>query len=131
MTTHVTGPFEVKRTAEAVHDAAANLVGRHSLDKTYSGDLSAHGVGEMLSAGTGTPGSAGYVAIEKVTGTLNGKTGSFYLQHSGTLTRGVGTLTITVIPDSGTDDLTGLRGTMQIDIIDGKHHYVFDYDLAE
>ena len=123
------GTFEVKRTAEAVHAAAEGLVGRHALDKTYNGDLNGTGVGEMLSAGTATPGSAGYVAIEKVTGTLSGKTGSFYLQHSGTLTRGEGTLSIHVIPDSGTDELTGLSGTLQIVMKDGGHTYIFDYLL--
>ncbi len=83
----------------------------------------------MLSAGTATPGSAGYVAIEKVTGTLSGKAGSFYLQHNGTLTRGEGTLSIHVIPDSGTDELTGLSGTLQIVMKDGGHAYIFDYLL--
>jgi hypothetical protein len=74
-------------------------------------------------------GSAGYVAIEKVTGTLNGRSGSFYLQHSGTMTRGAGELTITVIPDSGTDELADLQGKMNIIIADGKHSYEFEYEL--
>jgi hypothetical protein len=125
------GPFDVMRSAEAVHGAAEGLLGRHGLAKTYHGALSAAGVGEMLSAGTATPGSAGYVAIEKVTGTLDGRSGSFHLQHSGTLTRGQGTLSIHVIPDSGTGELVGLTGAMQIVIADGgKHSYVFDYDLG-
>jgi hypothetical protein len=124
------GPFDVKRSPEAVHAAAEGLLGRHGLDKRYHGALDALGIGEMLSAGTATPGSAGYVAIEKVTGSLDGRAGSFYLQHSGTLTRGQGSLVIHVIPDSGTDDLTGLSGTMQIVIADGKHSYIFDYDFA-
>ncbi len=124
------GLFDVKRTPEAVHDKAEGLLGRHALDKQYHGALDAQGIGEMLSAGTATPGSAGYVALEKVTGTLDGRTGSFYLQHSGTLTRGQGTLAIHVIPDSGTDALTGVSGTMQIVIADGKHSYVFDYEIA-
>ncbi len=127
---HAEGPFDVTRTAETVHTAADGLLGRHALAKTYHGALEATGIGEMLSAGTATPGSAGYVAIEKVIGTLDGRTGSFYLQHSGTLTRGKGTLAIHVIPDSGTDELVGLSGTMQIVIADGgKHSYVFDYEL--
>ncbi len=125
----VEGPFEVKRTAEAVHGAAEGLLGRHALDKTYHGELNAVGVGEMLSAGTAVPGSAGYVAIEKVIGTLGGRSGSFYLQHSGTMTRGDGALSIHVIPDSGTGELEGLHGTMQIVMADGKHGYVFAYDL--
>ena len=124
------GLFDVRRAPGAVHDKAEGLLARHTLDKQYHGALDAAGIGEMLSAGTSTPGSAGYVAVEKVTGTLDGRTGSFYLQHSGTLTRGEGTLTIHVIPDSGTDALAGLSGTMQIVIADGKHSYIFDYDLA-
>ncbi len=123
------GPFDVVRTAEPVHAKGEGLLGRHALAKTYHGALEAAGIGEMLAAGTATPGSAGYVAIEKVTGTLDGRAGSFYLQHSGTLNRGEGSLTIHVIPDSGTDALTGLTGTMQIVIADGKHSYVFDYEL--
>jgi len=124
------GPFDVTRTAEPVHAKGEGLLGRHALGKAYHGALEAAGIGEMLSAGTATPGSAGYVAIEKVTGTLDGRAGSFYLQHSGTLTRGQGTLSIHVIPDSGTDGLAGLTGTMQIVIADGgKHNYVFEYEL--
>ena len=127
---HTEGPFDVTRSAEPLHARAEGLLGRHALAKTYHGALDATGIGEMLSAGTPTPGSAGYVAIEKVTGTLDGRTGSFYLQHSGTLDRGQPTLSVTVIPDSGTDALTGLKGTMQIVIADGgKHSYVFDYEL--
>jgi flagellar basal body rod protein FlgG len=124
------GLFDVKRVPEAVHDKAEGLLARHTLDKHYRGALDATGIGEMLSAGTQTPGSAGYVAIEKVAGTLDGRTGSFYLQHSGTLTRGQGSLVIHVIPDSGAGDLTGLSGTMQIVIADGKHSYIFDYELG-
>lgn len=124
------GNFDVKRTPETVHDAAEGLLARHGLDKYYHGALEAVGIGEMLSAGTATPGSAGYVAIEKVSGMLDGRAGSFYLQHSGTLTRGQGSLTIHVIPDSGTDALTGIAGTMQIVIADGKHSYIFDYAIA-
>jgi hypothetical protein len=124
------GPFEVKRTPEAVHAAAEGQLGRHSLAKTFHGGLEGTSVGEMLSAGTATPGSAGYVAIETVTGTLDGKAGSFRLQHNGILTRGEGRLHIQVIPDSGTEALTGLSGTMQIVIAEGgAHSYVFDYTL--
>ena len=124
------GPFEVTRTAEPLHAQAEGLLGRHALAKTYHGALDATGIGEMLSAGTATPGSAGYVALEKVTGTLDGRTGSFYLQHSGTLDRGQPTLSVTVVPDSGTDGLAGLTGKMQIVIAEGgKHSYVFDYEL--
>ena len=130
MTQHIEGPFDVKRTPHGVHDAAEGLLGRHALDKTYHGDLDASGIGEMLSAGTATPGSAGYVAIEKVTGKLNGRTGSFSLLHKGVMTRGDGRLDIEVIPDSGTDELFGLTGKMHINIAPGgAHTYVFDYDL--
>ena len=126
----ITGPFEVKRTAYEVHEAASGLIGRHALDKQYHGELDAKGTGEMLSAGTAVAGSAGYVAIEKVLGNLGGRKGSFYLQHSGTLDRGEASLTIRVIPDSGTGELQGLTGTMQIVIAEGgKHSYIFDYEV--
>ena len=85
----------------------------------------------MLTAGSTTiKNSAGYVAVERVTGTLHGKRGTFALQHSGIMTRGEGKLTITVVPDSGTGDLTGLAGTMTIDISNGKHSYTFEYTLG-
>jgi hypothetical protein len=83
----------------------------------------------MLSAGSATQGSAGYVAIDHVTGTLEGRKGSFVLQHSGTMNRGAPSLSITVVPDSGTGDLAGLSGTLKIDIIDKKHFYEFDYSF--
>jgi hypothetical protein len=111
-------------------DAAAKL-GRMSIDKQISGDLIATTKGEMMSAMTGTKGSAGYVAIEYVTGTLNGRKGSFALQHSGTMNRGAPTLAVTVVPDSGTDQLAGLEGNFKIDILDGKHFYEFQYRLAQ
>jgi hypothetical protein len=124
------GPFDVKRGPLDVHAAAEGQLGRHSLAKTFQGGLEGTSVGEMLSAGTATPGSAGYVAIETVTGLLEGKAGTFRLQHSGILNRGEGSLHIQVIPDSGTDALTGLSGTMQIVIAPGgAHSYVFDYTL--
>ena len=86
----------------------------------------------MLSASGGLKGSAGYVAIERISGTLHGKNGSFFLQHSGTMTRGTPQLTVTVIPDSGTDQLTGLTGSMKIDIAPGgKHSYIFEYALPD
>lgn len=87
--------------------------------------------GEMLSASTSVKGSAGYVAIERVSGTLHGRSGSFTLQHSGTMTRGAPQLTITVVPDSGSDQLKGLAGKMMITIADGKHSYEFEYTLTE
>ena len=129
MTATAKGPFDVKLTPQgAATDPAA--VGRMSLDKTFHGDLAGTSVGEMLAVRTAVAGSAGYVAIERVTGSLEGRTGSFVLQHSGTMTRGTPSLTLTVVPDSGTRELTGLAGQMAIDIVDGKHHYRFDYTLS-
>jgi hypothetical protein len=107
------------------------FVGRMTIDKQFEGDLAGTSKGQMLMASSSSvKDSAGYVAIEKVTGTLNGRSGSFYLQHTGVMTRGVGELTINVIPDSGTDELVGLRGQMNIIIAAGKHSYEFAYTLA-
>ena len=100
-----------------------------SIDKTFSGDLDATSQGEMISAGTEVQGSAGYVALERVTGTLAGRVGSFVLQHSGILNRGNPDLQITVVPDSGTGELIGLSGEMTIDVADGKHSYEFEFTL--
>jgi hypothetical protein len=102
-----------------------------SIDKQFSGDLEATSKGQMLAAMTDTTGSAGYVAIERVKGTLHGQKGTFALQHSGTMTRGAPQLIINVVPDSGTDQLVGLAGKMTINIVDGKHFYEFDYTLAK
>jgi hypothetical protein len=123
------GTFEVKLTPQATADEASSL-GRMSIDKQFHGDLEGTSKGEMLSAMTAVQGSAGYVAIERVTGTLKGRRGTFVLQHSGLMDRGKPQLAITVVPDSGTDQLAGLTGTMKIDIADGKHSYVFEYTLA-
>lgn len=124
------GPFEVKLTPQPAAPGieAANL-GRMTIDKRFSGDLEAHSLGEMLSAMGSVQGSAGYVAIERVTGTLHGKQGSFVLQHTGSMDRGAPSLSIHVVPDSGTDALTGLSGSMQIQIEQGGHFYTFDYSL--
>src|SRR5215211_7896934 len=104
MTNRASGTFEVNLTPQDEGPDAP--VGRMMLDKQFQGDLTGASRGQMLMASSSSvPGSAGYVAIEKVTGTLNGRSGSFYLQHSGVMTRGVGELGITVIPDSGTDQL--------------------------
>ena len=128
MNHQATGTFEVKLTPQ--DDGANAPIGRMSIDKQFHGDLAGTSKGQMLmSSSPSVNGSAGYVAIEKVSGTLNGHHGSFYLQHSGTMTRGVGELTITVIPDSGTDELAGLQGKMTIIIADGKHSYEFEYEL--
>lgn len=126
VTMRASGAFDVKLTPQATEDGAPS---RMALDKQFYGDLEATSKGEMLSAMGGVQGSAGYVAIEKVTGSLKGRTGTFVLQHSGTMTRGTPHLTITVVPDSGTDQLEGLSGTMAIEIADGKHSYTFEYAL--
>lgn len=125
------GTFEVK-LSPAVDEGIESPTGRMILDKEFHGDFTGTSKGQMLMASSlSTPGSAGYVAIEQLTGTLNGRSGTFYLQHSGTMTRGAGDLTITVIPDTGTDDLLGLSGRMNIIIADGKHSYEFDYALPD
>jgi hypothetical protein len=131
MTTRATGPFDVKLNPLTAYDTTpGSTLGRFSLDKQYHGDLEATAKGEMLSAGTSMKNSAGYVAIERVTGTLHGRRGEFVLQHSGTMNRGAPHLTVSVVPDSGTDQLVGLTGSLSINIApDGKHSYEFDYTL--
>ena len=126
-----TGTFEVDLQPQSFHAEGSDgrMLGRMTIDKTFSGDLSAASKGEMISAMTTTEGSAGYVALEQVEGNLNGKTGSFVLQHFGVLNRGENRLVLEVIPDSGAGDLAGLSGTMAIRIEDGKHYYDFDYVL--
>ena len=132
MTMHATGTFDVKLTPQAAEDGDAGL-GRMTIDKQFHGDLEGTSKGFMLSsAGTIVKGSGGYVAMEKVTGTLKGRAGSFVLQHSGTMNSNALHLTITVVPDSGTEQLTGLTGTMNIIIApDGKHSYDFSYTLPQ
>lgn len=105
--------------------------GRLSLDKQFHGDLLAVGQGEMLTAITGVDGSAGYVAIERVVGTLHGRNGSFVFQHSGIMNRGDQQLSISVVPDSGTEQLAGISGVFSLTIVDSKHVYAFDYSLPE
>jgi len=100
-----------------------------ALDKQFYGDLEGLSKGQMLAASTDVQGSAGYVAMERVTGKLDGREGSFALQHTGTMTRGTPQLSITVVPDSGTGELVGLAGKMTINIVDGKHNYEFEYTL--
>jgi hypothetical protein len=105
------------------------MVGRMSIDKQFHGDIEGASKGQMLTAGTSVKGSAGYVAIERVSGTLHGRNGAFILQHSGSMTRGKPQLKITVVPDSGTEQLAGLSGGMTIKIENGKHFYAFEYTL--
>jgi hypothetical protein len=129
MTTHATGAFTIKMTPQIWNESDPTL-GRFLLDKQYTGDLEATSQGQMLTAGTAEKGSAGYVAIEKVTGKLHRRTGTFVLQHNGTMNRGNPELTITVITDSGTGELTGLGGTMTICNADGQKTYDLAFSLA-
>ena len=136
MTKHASGTFDVKlipQIDEHVGNASveSGTVGRMSLDKQFHGDLQASSRGQMLAVHGDAKGSAGYVAMERVIGSLHGRSGSFALQHSGTMTRGNPQLVITVVPDSATGELLGLAGTLMINIVDGKHYYEFDYTLVE
>jgi hypothetical protein len=132
MTAHATGPFDVKLAPlDPANKTDDNALGRMSIDKQFHGDLEATSKGEMLTAGTAVKGSAGYVAIERVSGTLQGRTGTFILQHNATMDRGAPHLNIIVVPDSGTGQLTGLTGTMNIIIADKKHSYDFTYSLPD
>jgi len=123
------GTFEVKVHPQAADDSAGGPFSRLFLDKQFHGDLEASSKGQMLGAGTAVEGSAGYVALELVSGTLNGRRGSFIFQHIGSMSKGVPTMNVTVVPDSGTDQLTGLAGTMTIIIAGGKHSYEVEYTL--
>jgi hypothetical protein len=124
-----TGTFEVKMQPQSDENVGDPTVGRMSLDKQFQGDLEASSKGQMLAVRGDVPGSAGYVAMERVTGTLSGRTGTFALQHTGTMTRGVPELSVTVVPDSGTGELTGLAGKLAINIVDKQHFYEFEYTL--
>jgi len=126
------GTFEVKLVPQSLENATADaMLGRMTIDKQFHGDLEGNSKGSMLTAGTSVPGSAGYVAIERVAGSLHGRKGSFTLQHTGTMTRGTPQLTVSVVPDSGTGELQGLSGSFTIQIESGKHSYQFDYTLEE
>lgn len=124
--TVATGSFDVQLTPVGTPDAP---IGAMTIAKTFHGDLEGTSAGQMLAVRSPVEGSAGYVAMEHVTATLAGRSGSFALQHSGTMDRGAQSLTITVVPDSGTEGLTGLTGAMDIRIEDGQHYYTFRYLL--
>ena len=125
-----TGTFDVALALVPIENATdADLMQRRSIQKTFHGALDGTSKGQMLSIGTATAGSAVYVAVERVEARLDGKSGTFALHHTGIMNRGAPTLTITVVPDSGTDALTGITGTMQVDIRDKQHYYTFDYDI--
>lgn len=129
----ISGEFEIKLSPLEISAQGQNGIdlARMSIDKTFFGDLSATSKGEMLSARTNIKTSAGYIAIEQVSGTLDGKSGSFVLQHFGTMQNGNNPLIIEVVPDSGTAELEGLSGKMGITIKDGKHFYDFDYSFTK
>ena len=129
MTKHISGSFDVKLSPQAATGNEEPSIGRMLIDKIFHGDLDAVSRGQMLAHMTSVKGSAGYVAMEKVTGTLQGRKGSFVLQHSGTMNRGEATLILNVVPDSGTEELEGLSGSMTITITDGKHFYGFEFSL--
>jgi hypothetical protein len=130
MANHATGTFEVKLTPEEDKSGEA-VVGRMTIDKQFQGDIQGTSKGLMVMAGTEVQGSAGYVALEKVSGSIQGRSGTFYLQHNGIMNRGEGKLTIVVVPDSGTGELTGLAGSFRINIDNGKHSYDFEYTIHE
>jgi hypothetical protein len=127
-----TGPFDVSlKPLSMDNEPGSDSLGRMSIEKQFRGDLEGTSKGQMLTGGTAIKNSAGYVAIERVTGSLKGRKGSFILQHTGLMNRGTPSLMITVVPDSGTDQLEGLKGTMTINIEAGKHSYQLDYTLAD
>lgn len=123
----IRGEFDVKMLPQPADPALGEAIGRMALDKRFHGSLAATSKGHMLAFRSPVDGSAGYVAMEQVDGTLDGRKGTFVLQHSGTMDRGIASLVLTVVPDSGTGELLGLTGSMQILIDGGKHFYVFDY----
>ena len=128
----ISGKFDVNLKPLESYAQGQNGInlGRMAIDKTFHGELDASSKGEMLSAMTTVQGSAGYVAIEQVTGSLSGKRGSFVLQHFGTMDKGKDRLVLEVIPDSGSEELSALVGEMTIKIEDGMHYYEFEYELA-
>lgn len=124
------GTFDIKMSAEPPFDVVDGVsLGRVTFEKRFHGPLEAESRVWFIGARTPVEGSAGYAAIERVTGSLEGRRGSFVLQHSGTMTRGKTSLSVTVVPDSGTGDLAGLRGSMAIQVEAGVHHYRFEYAL--
>ena len=129
MTTRASGTFEVKLSPQVDGEEGGACVGRMLIDKRFAGDLAATSRGQMLAVRTAVEGSAGYVAMELVTGALRGRAGTFALQHSGTMERGAQRLSVTVVPDSATGDLEGLEGRMEIVVAEGRHSYNFDYTL--
>ena len=126
MPARANGTFEVKLSPQPADETG---VGRLTIDKQFHGHLEATSKGQMLAYSTEVQGSAGYVALERVTGSISGRTGTFVLQHSGTMNRGETLLVLTVVPDSGAGQLVGLAGKMSITIVEKKHFYEFEYAL--
>ncbi len=130
MKQHASGSFEITMTPAAPpQHEGCTAVGRMVLDKQYAGELAASGKGEMLTAVTDTPGSAAYVAIERITGSLQGKQGSFVIQHVGNMRGGEQQLSISVVADSGTGELAGITGKLSLKMVERKHFYEFEYEL--
>ena len=126
------GEFDVERNNEPGLDLGGGAsAGRYRFDKRFHGELEASSVVHMLAVGTDVPGSAAYVAVERIAGTLQGRTGSFFLLHTGLMNRGAASLSLAIVPDSGTEGLRGISGRMAIDITGGKHYYTLDYDFAD
>jgi len=128
---HAHGTFDVKIAPQPSDDKSETPLGRMTLDKVFHGDLDGTSHGEMLTGGTTVKGSGVYVAVERVEGRLQGRKGTFLLHHTGVMTRGTPELSITVVPDSGTGQLTGISGKLNIQIDQGKHSYDFEYSLPE
>ncbi len=127
---NVTGTFEISMKAEPPYDTVDGVnLGRASFDKRFSGPLQATSVVQMLSARTPVENSAGYVAVERIVGMLEGRSGSFVVLQTGLMNRGEQSLTITIVPDSGTGELAGISGKMNIRIVDRQHHYELEYAL--
>jgi len=129
---HAAGAFDVTVTPLPAEVGIGDEgIGRMALAKRFHGDLQASALGQMLATRTPTPGSAAYVALDRVTGALHGRAGSFSLQHSGTMDRGTPTLDILIVPDSGTEQLEGISGRLRIRIEEGRHFYELDYELPD
>ena len=131
-TRQAAGAFDVTITPQPAEAGVGDeSIGRMALSKHFHGDLQASALGQMLATRTPTLGSAAYVALDRVTGVLHGRDGSFSLHHSGSMDRGVATLDIVIVPDSGTDALTGITGRLRIRVEEGRHLYELDYELPD
>ncbi len=131
MTIRATGKFEVKLVPQSTDGFdEGGALGRMTIDKVYAGDVVATSKGQMLMAMTSVKTSAAYVAVERVSGTVSGKRGTFAMHHTGVMKRGTPSLAVVIVPDSGTDELEGITGTLNIIIEQGEHSYELDYDFA-